>query len=53
MIGAILLTEAQIRQSVGDATGANATARDLVAFAARTQLDQLLDHGLTITRSTT
>jgi tetratricopeptide (TPR) repeat protein len=53
MIGAILLTEAQIRQSVGDATGANATARDLVAFAGRTQLDQLLDHGLTITRSTT
>jgi DNA-binding SARP family transcriptional activator len=53
MIGAILLTEAQIRESIGDTTGANATARELVAFAARTQLDHLLEHGLTITRSTT
>lgn len=53
MIGAILLTEAQIRESIGDTTGANATARELVAFAAQTQLDQLLEHGLTITRSTT
>jgi DNA-binding SARP family transcriptional activator len=53
MIGAILLTDAQIRELVGDTTGANATARELVAFAARTQLDQLLEHGLTITRSTT
>jgi DNA-binding SARP family transcriptional activator len=53
MIGAILLTEAQIRESIGDTTGANATARELVAFAARTQLDQLLEYGLTITRATT
>lgn len=53
MIGAILLTEAQIRESTGDTTGANAAARELVAFAARTQLDQLLEQGLTITRSTT
>ena len=47
-----LLTEAQIRQSIGDTAGANATARELVAFAARTQLDRVLEHGLTITRST-
>ncbi len=53
MIGAILLTEAQIRESIGDTTGANATARELVAFSARTQLDQLLADGLRITRSTT
>ena len=52
MIGAILLTEAQIRESIGDTAGANFTARELVAFAARTQLDQLLEQGLTITRST-
>lgn len=52
MIGAILLTEAQIRELAGDAKGANATARELLAFAARTQLDQLLEHGLAITRST-
>ncbi len=53
MIGAILLTEARIRESIGDSSGAHATARDLVAFAARTQLDRLLDRGLVITRSTT
>lgn len=53
MIGAILLTEAQIRHSIGDTAGANSTARELVSFAARTQLDRLLEHGLTITRSTT
>jgi tetratricopeptide (TPR) repeat protein len=53
MIGAILLTEAEIRQSIGDTTGAHATARELVAFAARTQLDRLLEHGLAISRSTT
>ncbi len=53
MIGAILLTEAQIRQSSGDEAGANAAARELVAYAAKTQLDQLLEHAITITRSTT
>ncbi len=53
MIGAILLTEAQIRQSIGDTAGANAAARELVAFAARAQLDQLLEQGLAITHSTT
>ena len=52
MIGAILLTEARIRDSVGDITGANTTARELVAFAARTQLDHLLERGLKIARST-
>ena len=53
MIGAILLTEAEIRQAIGDTTGADATARELVAFAARTQLDQLLEDGLAISRSVT
>jgi tetratricopeptide (TPR) repeat protein len=53
MIGAILLSEAQIRQSIDDATGANAVARELIAFAARTQLDQLLERGLAITHATT
>lgn len=52
MIGAILLTEAQIRQSIGDTTGADAVARELVGFAARTQLDRLLEQGLAVTRST-
>lgn len=52
MIGAILLTEAEIQESIGDTSRANATARELVAHAARTQLDQLLEHGLTIIRST-
>ncbi|MDH5236014.1 MAG: bacterial transcriptional activator domain-containing protein [Acidimicrobiia bacterium] len=53
MIGVILLTEAQIRQSIGDTTGANVAARELVAFAARAQLDQLLEQGLAITHATT
>jgi DNA-binding SARP family transcriptional activator len=53
MIGAILLTEAQIRQSIGDTAGANAAARELVSFAARAQLDQLLEQGLAITHATT
>lgn len=52
MIGAILLTEARIRESAGDNTGAHACARELVAFAARAQLDQILETGLAITRST-
>lgn len=52
MIGAILLTEAQIRQSAGDTTGANVAARELVGFAARTQLDQLLEDGLAVSRAT-
>lgn len=51
MIGAILLTETQIRRQVGDLTGAHSSARELLAFAARAQLDHLLDTGLTLTRS--
>jgi DNA-binding SARP family transcriptional activator len=53
LIGVILLTEARIRESIGDVSGANATARELVAYAARTQLDQLLEDGLAIHRATT
>lgn len=52
MIGEVLLTEATIRQSIGDASGANATAQELVNFAARTQLSQLLEKGLAITQAT-
>ncbi len=52
MIGTIMLTEAQIRESTGDLPGANRAARELIAFAARTQLDQLLDRGLRLARST-
>jgi tetratricopeptide (TPR) repeat protein len=52
MIGAIMLTEAQLRESMGDTTGAHAVARELVAFAARTQLDVVLERSLSITRST-
>lgn len=52
MIGAIHLTEARIRESMGDQPGANTAARELVAFAARTQLGELLEDGLAIARST-
>lgn len=52
MIGSIMLSEAELRQSIGDTSSANDTARELVAFAARTQLDQLLDQGLAIARVT-
>lgn len=53
IVGAILLTEAQIRLAVGDTAGANATAIELTAFAARTQLDALLEQALTVARATT
>jgi hypothetical protein len=53
IVGAILLTEAQIRLSVGDTAGARATANELISFAARTQIDAFLEQGLTIARATT
>lgn len=52
MIGTIMLTEAQIRHTIGDTAGANATGRELVVFAARAQLDALLEKGLELTRAT-
>lgn len=46
ILGSILLTEAELRVEVGDRPGAEAAARDFVAFAARTQLDGLLPRGV-------
>ena len=42
LLGAILLTEAELRSAFGDVGGAEAASRDLVAVAARAQLDGLL-----------
>ena len=46
MIGAILLSEAEIRLEAGDAAGAETASRELVAHAARTNLDEHLRRGL-------
>jgi DNA-binding SARP family transcriptional activator len=48
MLGAILLTEAELRATSGDPTGADAASRDLVALAARAHLDGLLPRGLAL-----
>jgi tetratricopeptide (TPR) repeat protein len=48
LLGAILLTEAELRAAVGDVGGAEAASRDLVALAARAHLDGLLPGGLAI-----
>lgn len=48
LLGSLLLTEAQIRAAAGDPAGANATARELVALAARTHLDHLLPMGVAL-----
>jgi len=48
MLGTILLTDAKLRLGAGDLPGADATARELVAFAARTHLDALLPRGVAI-----
>jgi DNA-binding SARP family transcriptional activator len=48
MLGTILLTDAELRFEAGDLPGADAAARDLVAFAARTHLDALLPRGVAI-----
>ena len=48
LVGEIMLSEAEVRLASGDARGADAVARDLVALAARTQLDAILDTALEI-----
>ena len=48
MLGTILLTAAELRSQARDFPGADAAARDFVAFAARTHLDGLLPHGIAI-----
>jgi tetratricopeptide (TPR) repeat protein len=48
LLGTILLTDAELRFEAGDLPGADAAARDLVAFAARTHLDGLLPLGVAI-----
>jgi hypothetical protein len=48
MLGAILLSDAEMRIEVGDLDGADVAARELVAFAARTHLDALLPRGAAI-----
>jgi hypothetical protein len=42
MIAEILLVETEIRRAVGDDSGADAAARELVGVAARAHLDELL-----------
>lgn len=46
--GSILLTEAELRLTSGDAAGANAAARDAVSLAARAHLDGLLSPALDV-----
>jgi DNA-binding SARP family transcriptional activator len=48
LLGTILLTEAELRSTAGDATGADAAGRDLIGLAARAHLDALLPRGLAI-----
>jgi DNA-binding SARP family transcriptional activator len=48
LLGTILLTEAEMRATAGDATGADAAGRDLIGLAARAHLDRLLPRGLAI-----
>lgn len=48
MLGAILLTEAEIGVASGDASGADAAARQLLALAARANLDAFLPRGVAI-----
>ena len=46
MLGAILMTETELRAASGDQSGADAAGRDVVALAARAHLDGLLPRGL-------
>lgn len=48
ILGAILLTEAEMRVAVGDPAGADSAGRDLIELAARAHLDGLLPRGLAI-----
>ncbi|MFN0281438.1 MAG: BTAD domain-containing putative transcriptional regulator [Kineosporiaceae bacterium] len=49
MIGAILLSEAEIRLDAGDVAGADGALRELIAYAARAHLDELLRRALDLT----
>ena len=51
MIGEILLSEAQMRRDLDDRSGAEAAAREAIAFAARAQLDDTLARALELFRS--
>lgn len=46
MLGAILLTEADIHQAAGDPAAAEVSVRELIAHAARARLDGLLQRAL-------
>lgn len=48
LVGEIMLSEAEVRLASGDGRGAEAVARDLVALAARTHLDAVLDAALAV-----
>lgn len=48
MIGEVLLTEAELRAAAGDVHGADAAARELIALAARANLDALLPRGVAL-----
>lgn len=50
MVGAILVTEAELRAELGDRTGADRAAREATALAARAQLDALLPRCLAVLR---
>ncbi len=48
LLGAILLTEAEVRAAAGDTAGAEAAARQLVAVAAKSSLDALLPRAVAL-----
>jgi hypothetical protein len=51
MIGEILLTEATLRQRADDEHAAQAAAREAIAHAARTFLDDTLTRALDLVRT--
>lgn len=48
LVGAILVTEAELRLRAGDEAGADAAARDALSLAARVHLDGLLPSAVAI-----
>jgi DNA-binding SARP family transcriptional activator len=46
VVGAVLATEIDIRRDAGDPAAATSAARELIALAARTQLDGFLTYGV-------
>jgi hypothetical protein len=51
MIGEILLSEAALRQQLGDQHAADAATREAIAHAARTHLDDTLARALGLMRT--